>query len=257
MPSADEPSAPIGLPPAVTGVPGGGRSSPRPIDDATARRAAMLHARDDLLADEAALGEVDAGELVHVRVMGEGLAEGEVDAALGNAEPDAMGVVGGFGRFGEIGRHVGAGRDDAAIAERRKARIGGDDAIEQRGAVATPCGDDDPLLRQVCEVDLRAQPEQAEPLEEGRDLAARHVEEVALAVVEGDEVEQQLALRRQQAGEHGASGAGLADIRRHQVVEEGVGVLARHGDDAPSRQFGNPAVGHRAVPALARDRWVT
>src|SRR5579883_3438444 len=45
---------------------------------AAARGPAMLHARDHFLADEAALLEVDAAELVHIGFMREGIVVGEV-----------------------------------------------------------------------------------------------------------------------------------------------------------------------------------
>ena len=94
---ADEPSVPSDLPPAVDHRAGSGQGAAGAGDDeAAAGGAAMLHARHHLLADVAALAEIDAGELVHVGVVGEGVAEGEVDAAFGDAERDAVGVVVGF-----------------------------------------------------------------------------------------------------------------------------------------------------------------
>ena len=44
----------------------------------------MLHARHHLLADEAALIEVDAVQLIEHRLMREGVAEAVVAAALGH-----------------------------------------------------------------------------------------------------------------------------------------------------------------------------
>ena len=62
--------------------------------DPGARRAAVLHARDDLLADVAALVEIDAVQLVHQRLVREGVAPQKILAAFGHAERDAVGVVG-------------------------------------------------------------------------------------------------------------------------------------------------------------------
>ena len=61
--------------------------------DAFPRRAPMLHARDDLLADKAAFVEIDAVQLVEQRLMREDIAEGIVAAAFRHAEADAEMVV--------------------------------------------------------------------------------------------------------------------------------------------------------------------
>ena len=91
-------------------------------DDAFARGPAMLDARDDLLADKAALVEIDAVNEIEIGVVREGLAIGEVDAPLRNAERDAVGLVAlggaGFARRGER-----AGCADEAPAETAVARI--------------------------------------------------------------------------------------------------------------------------------------
>jgi len=60
-----------------------------------ARGAAVFDARDHLLADEAALVEVDAAKLVHVGLVREGIAIDEVEAAARYAECDPMRLVGG------------------------------------------------------------------------------------------------------------------------------------------------------------------
>ena len=61
--------------------------------DAAARGAAVLDSRDDFLADIAALGEIDAAELVHVGFVREGVAVGEIEAAVRHAERDTVCVV--------------------------------------------------------------------------------------------------------------------------------------------------------------------
>ena len=53
----------------------------------------VLHARHHLLADEAALVEVDAVEQVEIGLVRKGVAERIVVAGLGHAEGDAVGVV--------------------------------------------------------------------------------------------------------------------------------------------------------------------
>ena len=65
----------------------------------------MLHARHHLLADIAALVEIDAGELIHVGLVREGIAIDEVEPAARHAKRDAVRlVVCGIDQFGaEIG----------------------------------------------------------------------------------------------------------------------------------------------------------
>ena len=84
----------MGMLPAMISVPGSGNwPLPLDADDAFPRRTAMLHARHHLLADEAALLEVDAVQLIEHRLMREGVAESVVAAALGHAKRDAAGVI--------------------------------------------------------------------------------------------------------------------------------------------------------------------
>ena len=85
---------PICFSPAVTGDAG---VRPKTLigdrNHAGAGDAAMLHARHHLLADEAALVEVDAVELVHVGLVRERIAIDEVEAAARHAERDAVRLV--------------------------------------------------------------------------------------------------------------------------------------------------------------------
>ena len=55
----------------------------------------MLHARHHLLADIAALLEIDPVELVHVGLVREGVAVGEIESARRHAERDPVRLVGG------------------------------------------------------------------------------------------------------------------------------------------------------------------
>ena len=87
----------------------------------------MLDARDHLLADEAALVEVDAAELVHVGLVRERIAIDEVEAAARHAERDAVRLVDrGIDEFrAEIGRGLAGKmrRQHAAQPQRRQARV--------------------------------------------------------------------------------------------------------------------------------------
>ena len=137
-PSADEPRRPSGRSPATMSAPGSGSAClGMQRDDAPPRRAAMAHAAHHLLADVAALVEGDAVRANPCRIEGKGVAEDEVDAALGNGERDPVPMpVGGRG----IGRDGAALREPAA-AERGKARVGGRAPLGSCGIVAP--GDED------------------------------------------------------------------------------------------------------------------
>ena len=62
---------------------------------AGARGAAVLHPRHHLLADIAALVEIDPVQAVHVGLVRERIAVHEVEAAAGNAAGDPMRIIGG------------------------------------------------------------------------------------------------------------------------------------------------------------------
>ena len=128
----------MGVPPATISVPGG-RQGPLPLhaDDALPRGTAMLHARHHLLADEAALLEVDAVQLIEHRLMREGVAESVVAAALGHAKRDAARVILILAgeRAAEIG-DIGVGGKQDAEPELRQPRIGkSDGALRQERGV--------------------------------------------------------------------------------------------------------------------------
>ena len=61
--------------------------------NAAARRAAMLHARDDFLAHVATLLETDAAQLIEIGLMRETLARPDVGARVAESERDARGFV--------------------------------------------------------------------------------------------------------------------------------------------------------------------
>ena len=120
----------------------------------------MLHARHHLLADIAALGEIDAAELIHVGLVRKRVAIDEVDAAARHAERDAMGLV--VGRFDQFGAEIGgrlAGQvegQDHADAKRGKPRVGIAEAVfGARHAV--PHRQDAECVRQVLDGHLGAQ----------------------------------------------------------------------------------------------------
>ena len=152
---------------------------------------------------------------------GKRIAEGEVDAAFGDAERNAVGVVVRFRGGGEATQDGWlVGRGDDPPAERRQARIGRGNAVDVMHTLRPPDGQHLVVGGDVLDRDLGSELVEAEALDEIGGHRARQIEEEAVAVAHHDEVEQDLALRRQQAGEDRLSGAGAADIGRHQIVEE-------------------------------------
>ena len=131
-PFAAEPSVPTLLSPAVTGVPAAGAEAVEAHrHHARARAAAVRHARDDLLADEAALVEIDAVKLIHVGLVREGIAVDEVEPAARHAERDAVRFV--VRGIDQLRAEIGGGltgkmrRQHAAQAKLRQPRIGDSD----------------------------------------------------------------------------------------------------------------------------------
>ena len=78
------------------------RAIERHGQDAVSRRAAMLHAGDDFLADVAALLEAHAAQLVEIGLMREELAGAQVGLAVGKPQRDARRVIA-FGRCRQPG----------------------------------------------------------------------------------------------------------------------------------------------------------
>ena len=91
---APERTSPASLPPRVTGVPGAGRGpSTRTGSRRRLTSAAMLGAGGQLLADEAALGEAHAVQLLEAALQQERPVDDEVAAAVGHAQREAQPVV--------------------------------------------------------------------------------------------------------------------------------------------------------------------
>jgi hypothetical protein len=180
----------------------------------------MLHPADDLLADIAALLEVDALEHVHADVMGEGVIGGKVVTLVQHAGGDAHGVIGGIvGRPAGGGRH--RGHDPPAQLHRAEPVAVGDAFTGGLGGKA-----DAMAVPQVLDLDPGAQAVHAHALEEivGRRLV--DVEPQRLVVPAGQALGQDLALRRQQGPPGGGAVVGGRDMAGHHIVEQLVGIGA-------------------------------
>ena len=170
----------------------------------------MLHARHHLLADVAALVEIDAVELVHVGLVREGVAVDEIEPAARHAERDAVRLVGGgLDQLRRRDRPRPPWPDAAAACTRWPSAGSRGSAIDQAvfgrrrspsQTAITPSTSDrsstDHLGAQLVEIEL---------LDERRRERARAIEEEAAAVLGrrlgDDEIDDDLALRRQQRGE--------------------------------------------------------
>src|SRR5581483_281028 len=187
-------------------------------DDPPPRRSAVLHARDDFLADIAALPEVDAAKLVHVDIVRKYLAIGEVGPALGDAEGDAVRVIGGPAGIGERTRLALA--DVSAHPQSRMATV----ADVAGFAGDSPLRDDGELLAirdRLTDPDLRAKLVETESLDEIDGDASRNIQAVAAIGAPGDEkIEENLPLRRQKRAPARLPGWQFRYLAGDQVLQE-------------------------------------
>jgi hypothetical protein len=205
--------------------------------------AAMLHPRHHLLADIAALVEIDAVKPVHVGFVRKGIAIAEVEAAAGNAQRDAVGLVGrtvdhlrsdqvsGFLRqlFGE----------EYAKAKPGIARIG-EGEIRFHRSLAVPCREHAETTGEIFDRDIGAQPIETEVIRKALREHFRAIDQKAAAVTGrrlGDqEVGGDLALWRQQRAEASQSRPQQRRVCGDEAVEKVAGVSAGDFDHATIRQ---------------------
>ncbi len=216
----------------------------------------MLDARDHLLAHIAALGEVDAVQLVHVGFVREGVAIAEVEPAARDAERDAVRLVG--LRLDQRGAEVGRRllgkmrRQHHPRTEGGQARIGIDQAVI-RDPLAIPQRQHAQRLREILDRDGRAQLVEIQLVDQGFCERARAVDEKAAAVrgrrLGHDAVGHDLSLRAEQRRKAGPFGRHAADIGREQPVQKASRRLAAHFDDA--------AVGKQCCLHVLDDPWRT
>ena len=189
----------------------------------------MLHARNDFLPDIAAFREIDPVQKVHIRFMRKGVAIGEVDPALrhagANAQrvvPFAFGAGGNFSRFRQRPKPDGSAR----IARQRQ-RFG------LRRFDGLRKGDRLDVAAAIMDGHFRTQLVEIETFGEILRERQRAIEKIApLASGEDKEIEQYLALRRQQRGKARLARSKRRDIVRDKPVQETPCVLACHFHDA-------------------------
>ena len=143
--------------------------------------------------------EVDAVEQIHVGVMREGVAIGEIDPALRRAGGDPRRLIGWQRGFRDgLGRSA---RQDRTPTERRRARIGVNEGAGQRIGRLAPIGDDTEIGAGVADRDPG--PEFIDRQALGEVGGERHgtIQEKGWRPAGGaqnEEIEQNLALRGQQ-----------------------------------------------------------
>src|SRR4029077_19213463 len=191
-------------------------------DDAFARDAAMLHARHDLLTDEAAFVEIDAGEPIEHRLMRKGIAKRVVAPPLRHAKGDAVCVIlilrG--DRAAEIARIRLRLKQDAQ-AEGREARIGiGDGAVGKPGRRAPGRGYGEGRI--LGDLDLGSELVEAAPLRKLAGLRLGYFEQKAVSCRDNKKIEKNFPLRREQAGMDGAAKLRLVDIVGDQPLQKAV-----------------------------------
>ena len=205
----------------------GGWASQRGGEDAAARRAPVVDARDHFLTDIAALLEIDAADEVHVGFVGKGLAIGEVLATFGNPASDALRLISQAGVG--VARQRGA-LHDAADAEAGVARVGL--CALRRGRIA-PDRQHAHGLAQVGKVDLRAQPVEAQAFQEIGGQFAGGVEPEGVALLRDDKIGYDLALRGQKRPKGGRVRADALDVAGEQALQKAARLSSADAQKAP------------------------
>lgn len=167
-----------------------------------------------------------------------------VAAALRHALADAEGMIILFGH-GLTTECCGfcAVRKKRTVAERGKPRIGIDDGAAWvcRGAAPTR-GD---FARSIfANLDRGPEPVEAEPLCKLAGLLPCDIDEKAVPVGGDEEIEQDLALRGEQAGMDGIRPVYLANVVGDQALEELAGISAADLEDGARRQQARMTMAH-------------
>ena len=186
-----------------------------------------VHPRGVFLPDVAALGEAHSVELGRIAFQPQRLPVAEFGAAFGDAEAQAVCPPGFVGALGV----VGIGRGDPAFAQGGEPRV-------WRGAVADVST---PVHRNAtidADRDLAPQPVQREAANERVGGLGLAIEQQVIAGRPDQEVEQRLALRRQQPAPDGQD---PGHVIRDETLEKSGGILAgfgRNADDGTREQAG-------------------
>lgn len=204
----------------------------------------MLHARDHLLADEAALGEVDSVQLIEQGLVGKGLAEAVVQPTFRDAEPDAHGVVVLLrpGRAAKVA-HVRASSKQNANPEFGEPRVGVRDGAF-RDARNTAPSRRDRESRLLADLDLRPETVEGEPLCQLASLVFGDIEQESVAGGHDKKIEKDFPLRAEQAGMDRLAILRLADIAGNQPLQIFACVGTRDAKNAAAGKKRRMAMAH-------------
>ena len=200
----------------------------------------MLHSRNHLLSDVAALLEIDAVQAVHVGFVRKRIAIHKIKSAARNAGGDAVSLIGSAVdqlRANQIGDFLRQrlGHKNTP-AEDWVARIG-ERQIRRYGRIAVPCREHAKTVRQILDRDLGAQSVEAKLVRERLRQRARAVDQEVAAVAGrrlGDQkIRCYFALRGQQGPKAGEAGPKQRNVRRDEAVEKVARAITVDLDHAP------------------------
>src|SRR6266576_4482253 len=207
----------------------------------------MLHSRDHLLSDVAALLEIDAVQAVHVGFVRKRIAIDKVESAPRNAGSDAVSLIGsavdqlGANQIGGLLRERLGHKNTPA--EDGVARIG-ECQIRRYSGMAVPSREHAKTVRQILDRDLGAQFVEAKLVRERLRQRARAVDQEAAAVAGrrlGDQkIRCYFALRGQQGPEAAEAGPKQRNVCRDSAGEKvarDITVALDHAPVGKKRRF--------------------
>jgi len=190
-----------------------------------ARRAAMLHARGQFLANIASLLEIHRLQFVQIGVKREHPVAAEV-ASLRYAKRDPVFVIG--LRVRDCVWHLSP-RADGAATQRGQARVfEGDAAL---GRMAGHAGKHGELLPRL-DLDLGAELVHRQPLDQRVPRVAVAIDQQGRVALGDQEIEQDFALWRQQRGIDRTVGRDFLNVVCDEALQEAPRLRAGDGDDA-------------------------
>ena len=231
-----------------------------------AHQPAVLHARGQLLADEAALGEVDPVQLLEPALQEGRFLDHQIAAAVGHAEREPQPFIGCTlellePELREQGRR-GLPRQQRPRAQSGQTRIDEHEAlfeharraralrqVEQRGHLVADQGGNGEAGADVLEVDLGAQAIHQQPAEQLLEAREFRLEQQLRGFLGDEEIEQELALRRQQGAVTRLILANPRNVVAGQSLEKRTCIAAAHREHAAVGKQNVSGGWHHRAPA--------
>ncbi|OJT97019.1 MAG: hypothetical protein BGN83_16140 [Rhizobium sp. 63-7] len=186
----------------------------------------MLHAGDDLLPDITSLPERQAAVEIDQRIVRKGILQGKIAARMGDAGADAQGVVGLRPAIAMLAR----------LPRQRQAGPG-ESSVDDAAAFAVP-ENGDAVFGFGGNLDRGAQLVHGEPFQQAVPLGGIGFEQETAGITPDQEIEEDLALRRQQRPRPGFAFRQSLDVGGDQAVKESFRVAAADPDQRTFRQIG-------------------